>query len=98
MIWWGGVLITSFARAQITIATSSAYGTCACASEAVYVKELLKFIGEETHVHLELDESNWPREGKTHYSQILVVATTCRREDHQANECQGNAAPSRRRF
>eukprot|EP00971_Amphidinium_carterae_P060977 1206902-Amphidinium_carterae.2 len=48
MIWWGGVLITSFARTQSTIATSFAeseyYGACACASEAVYVKELLKFI------------------------------------------------------
>eukprot|EP00971_Amphidinium_carterae_P069531 1375712-Amphidinium_carterae.2 len=49
MFWWGGVLIHSLVRTQITIATSSAeseyYGVCACASEAVYVKELLKFLG-----------------------------------------------------
>eukprot|EP00971_Amphidinium_carterae_P321338 6386830-Amphidinium_carterae.2 len=31
--------------------------SCA-ASEAVYVKELLKFIGEETHIQLELDASS----------------------------------------
>eukprot|EP00971_Amphidinium_carterae_P055398 1092030-Amphidinium_carterae.1 len=45
MIWWSGVLISSYARTQSTIATSSAeseyYGACAVASEAVYVKELL---------------------------------------------------------
>eukprot|EP00971_Amphidinium_carterae_P317584 6313129-Amphidinium_carterae.2 len=39
MIWWSGVLISSYARAQSTIATSSAeseyYGACAVASEAV---------------------------------------------------------------
>eukprot|EP00971_Amphidinium_carterae_P014412 284679-Amphidinium_carterae.2 len=62
MIWWGGVLITSYARTQSTIATSSVeseyYGARACASEAVYVKELLKFTGEETHIHLELDASS----------------------------------------
>eukprot|EP00971_Amphidinium_carterae_P153592 3045139-Amphidinium_carterae.1 len=62
MIWWGGVLITSYARTQSTIATSSAeseyYGVCACASDAVYVKELLKFIGEEIHIPLELDASS----------------------------------------
>eukprot|EP00971_Amphidinium_carterae_P287947 5716097-Amphidinium_carterae.1 len=62
MIWWGGVLITSYARTQSTIATRSAeseyYGACACASEAAYVKELLSFIGEETHIHLELDASS----------------------------------------
>eukprot|EP00971_Amphidinium_carterae_P349128 6490861-Amphidinium_carterae.1 len=51
MIWWGGVLLSesSYARTQ---------RACACASEAVYVKELLRFIGEETHIHLELDESS----------------------------------------
>eukprot|EP00971_Amphidinium_carterae_P349578 6491090-Amphidinium_carterae.1 len=65
MIWWSGVLISSYARTQrlqSTIATSSAeseyYGACACASEAVYVKELLRFIGEETQIHLELDASS----------------------------------------
>eukprot|EP00971_Amphidinium_carterae_P348870 6490715-Amphidinium_carterae.1 len=40
MIWWGGVLITSFVRTQSTIATSLAegecYGACACASEAEF--------------------------------------------------------------
>eukprot|EP00971_Amphidinium_carterae_P212729 4221755-Amphidinium_carterae.1 len=45
MIWWSGVLISSYARTQSTIATSSAesecYGACAVASEAIYVKELL---------------------------------------------------------
>eukprot|EP00971_Amphidinium_carterae_P024649 486000-Amphidinium_carterae.1 len=49
-------------RLICTIATSSAeseyYGACACAWEAVYVKELLKFIGEETHIQLELDASS----------------------------------------
>eukprot|EP00971_Amphidinium_carterae_P209098 4148231-Amphidinium_carterae.2 len=42
MIWWSGVLISSYARTQSTIATSSAeseyYGACAVASEAIYVK------------------------------------------------------------
>eukprot|EP00971_Amphidinium_carterae_P260588 5170226-Amphidinium_carterae.1 len=45
MIWWSGVLISSYARTQSTMATSSAeseyYGACAVASEAIYVKELL---------------------------------------------------------
>eukprot|EP00971_Amphidinium_carterae_P290538 5768643-Amphidinium_carterae.1 len=62
MIWWNGVLISSYAHTQSTIATSSAeseyYGACAVASEAVYVKELLKFIGEDVHIHLELDASS----------------------------------------
>eukprot|EP00971_Amphidinium_carterae_P045912 903266-Amphidinium_carterae.1 len=62
MIWWSGVLISSYARTQSTIATSSAeseyYGACAVASEAVYVKELLKFMGEEAQIHLELDASS----------------------------------------
>eukprot|EP00971_Amphidinium_carterae_P189805 3767446-Amphidinium_carterae.1 len=62
VIWWVSVLITSYSRTQSTIATSSAeseyYGACACASEAVYVKELLKFTGEETHTQLELDASS----------------------------------------
>eukprot|EP00971_Amphidinium_carterae_P006538 128866-Amphidinium_carterae.2 len=51
VIWWSGVLISSYARTQSTIATSSAeseyYGACAVASEAVYVEELLKFIGND---------------------------------------------------
>eukprot|EP00971_Amphidinium_carterae_P239260 4749684-Amphidinium_carterae.1 len=62
MIWWGGVLISSYSRTQSTIATSSAEsdynGACACASEAVYVKELLKFLGEEVQIQLELDASS----------------------------------------
>eukprot|EP00971_Amphidinium_carterae_P098048 1939924-Amphidinium_carterae.1 len=62
MIWWSGVLISSYARTQSTIATSSAeseyYGACAVASETVYVKELLKFIAEDAHIHLELDASS----------------------------------------
>eukprot|EP00971_Amphidinium_carterae_P092720 1836176-Amphidinium_carterae.1 len=61
MIWWSGVLISSYARTQSTIATSSAeseyYGACAVASEAIHVKELLKFIGEDAQIHLELDAS-----------------------------------------
>eukprot|EP00971_Amphidinium_carterae_P289654 5751209-Amphidinium_carterae.1 len=62
MIWCSGVLISSYARAQSTIATSSAereyYGACAVASEAVYVKELRKFIGGDAQIHLELDASS----------------------------------------
>eukprot|EP00971_Amphidinium_carterae_P348804 6490679-Amphidinium_carterae.1 len=71
MIWWRDVLITSFARTQSTIATSSAeskyYGACACASEAVYVKELLKFIGDShsSRARCQLShfdgEQNWTR-------------------------------------
>eukprot|EP00971_Amphidinium_carterae_P036364 714929-Amphidinium_carterae.1 len=57
MILWSGVLISSYARTPSTIATSSAeseyYGACAVASEAIYVKELLKFTGEEAQIHLE---------------------------------------------
>eukprot|EP00971_Amphidinium_carterae_P144057 2854717-Amphidinium_carterae.1 len=62
MIWWSGVLISSYARTQSTIATSSAeseyYGACAVPSEAIYVKELLKFMGEEAQIHLESDASS----------------------------------------
>eukprot|EP00971_Amphidinium_carterae_P203225 4032999-Amphidinium_carterae.1 len=66
MIWWSGVLISSYpvcvARTQSTIATSSAeseyYGACAVASEVIYVKELLKFTGEDTQIHLESDASS----------------------------------------
>eukprot|EP00971_Amphidinium_carterae_P067946 1344661-Amphidinium_carterae.1 len=62
MIRWSGVLIPSYARNQSTIATSSAeseyYGACAVASEAVYVKELLKFIEADAQIHLELDASS----------------------------------------
>eukprot|EP00971_Amphidinium_carterae_P177026 3510304-Amphidinium_carterae.1 len=39
-------------------AESEYYGACACASEAVYIKELLQFIGESTQVYLELDASS----------------------------------------
>eukprot|EP00971_Amphidinium_carterae_P079273 1568550-Amphidinium_carterae.2 len=62
LIWWGVVLISSYARTQSTIATSSAeseyYRACTCASEAVYVKELLKFLGEGVQTQLELDASS----------------------------------------
>eukprot|EP00971_Amphidinium_carterae_P348553 6490556-Amphidinium_carterae.3 len=90
-----------------TIATSSAeseyYGACACASEAVCVKELLKFIGEEAHIQLELDTSSAISmgsrvlglgKGATCGSQILMAAATCRRQDHQASEGEGHAAPT----
>eukprot|EP00971_Amphidinium_carterae_P336782 6473325-Amphidinium_carterae.5 len=62
MIWRGGVLISSYARTQSTIATSSAeseyYGACACASEEVHGRELLKFLGEEVQIQLDLDASS----------------------------------------
>eukprot|EP00971_Amphidinium_carterae_P349885 6491280-Amphidinium_carterae.2 len=84
---------------QSTIATSSADGTCACASEAVYVKELLKFIGEETHIQLELDASSAVSMGsrvglgKARHVAISVATATSSRQDHQASEGEGTQHP-----
>eukprot|EP00971_Amphidinium_carterae_P259763 5154068-Amphidinium_carterae.2 len=61
MIRWGGAFISSYAHTQSTIATSSAeseYHGASAAAEAVYIKELLNFIGVEVQIQMELGASS----------------------------------------
>eukprot|EP00971_Amphidinium_carterae_P268620 5329033-Amphidinium_carterae.2 len=71
MIWWGGVLISAYARTQSTIATSSAesecYGACACASEAAYEGTLEQLVADKTIKLVKVKGTQHPPDVATKY-------------------------------
>eukprot|EP00971_Amphidinium_carterae_P350178 6491419-Amphidinium_carterae.1 len=62
LLWWSGILVSSYCRTQSTIATSSPeseyYGACQVAAEALFIRELLSFLEQRVDIVIELDASS----------------------------------------
>lgn len=70
LVWWGGIPIITFSRTKSVIALSSPeseyYGACAVASESLYVKTIVEFLGYAPKIEIQMDASSAIAIGSRH--------------------------------